>query len=138
MTKQAEFDIVKKYLSNAKSLRSFLSQQPGDWIDEALQKFSGLADEIQEQYREAEKAAAEVEQKRLELIELVKEQGFDPATLTQPTVPTIVKPSSVVVDKYRYTTPDGVVHNWSGRGRMPLIFKGLVESGRILDEFLVE
>ena len=49
-----------------------------------------------------------------------------------------VKPrkGSKVAPKYKITS-EGKTHHWTGRGRMPLVFKHFVEQGGSLDQCLI-
>ena len=46
------------------------------------------------------------------------------------------KKGTKVAPKYKITS-DGKTHKWTGRGRMPLVFKHFVEQGGALDKCLI-
>jgi DNA-binding protein H-NS len=41
-----------------------------------------------------------------------------------------------VLPKYKITS-EGKTHKWTGRGRMPIVFKNFVENGGTLDQCLI-
>ena len=46
------------------------------------------------------------------------------------------KKGSKVAPKYKITS-EGNTHKWTGRGRMPIVFKNFVENGGTLDQCLI-
>lgn len=48
------------------------------------------------------------------------------------------EPKAKVPPKYEITDGDGKTLQWSGRGRMPVVFKHAIESGKSLNDLLIK
>lgn len=138
LSKTQEQELVKRYLNNTKTLRSFLKGQDLAWIDSVIERFMLLAQELKD---EAELELAEIkerEEKRLALIAMIEAEGWSVEDL-------IAKPSSKKsgssakrMPKYRYTDENGKEKGWSGAGLKPKALQALLDNGHSLDEFLVK
>ncbi len=138
ITKEDEQAVLSKCLGNIKILRSFLQKQDKQSLERFHSNFNTIYQEICVILEEEKKEIEEKERKRREMLELIKAEGFNPATITQPVTSQIVaKPKSNKKAKYRYVTGNGEVKEWSGLGRMPNDLKEKIDSGISLEQFLI-
>ena len=107
-------------------------------IDTVIENFMNLREQIEEltqkKQQENEKKA-----KALELASaLLTEQGISfnyeelKAIILNETKRT--KKVGIIEPKYRYTDLDGVEHTWTGRGRMPVELRNLIETNNTKKE----
>ncbi|TNV16085.1 Heat-stable nucleoid-structuring protein [Buttiauxella sp. B2] len=143
MSSDERFGAVTSVLSNIRSLRVYAREVSYEFLQEASEKLQAVIAERQDEYL-AEQRQKQEEQEKLEKVKKYMESiGLDPALLSlQPENPeakkTGKKPASEVKPKYRLTDKDGVVHEWSGRGRIKSAFKEAFENGHTKEEFLIK
>ncbi|MFC1040019.1 H-NS family nucleoid-associated regulatory protein [Pasteurella multocida] len=137
ITKEDEQVILSKCLGNIKILRSFLQKQDNASLERFYGNFNTAYQEVCILLEEEKKELAEKEKKRKEVLELIKAEGLDPATITQPVTSQVTKPKSSKKAKYRYETKNGEIKEWTGLGRMPNDLKEKIDSGIQLEQFLI-
>jgi len=147
--------IEQSQLSNIRSLRKLASEMGDDAFLEFAEKVEVIKGEVNSRIAEEEEKKALVEEKLKATTELLQGEGFNVSLesvrallLGQVEAPAAsegkgkgkggkgVKRGSVE-PKYAYTV-DGAEHTWTGRGRMPLALKEMVDSGKDLDSFLIK
>ena len=132
-------EAVKNTLSNIRTLRALAKESDLEWLEEVRSKLDVVIGEKKEEVELQKLEKQEMDQKldlaRQYLIEL----GLPPEILvTDPTaVPEKKKEKNPVPAKYEVTDETGSVVAWSGRGRMPKIFREKTEAGHDLAEFLI-
>ena len=124
----------QKILTRKNSLR----KNCADLSLESLEKVvSDLNELVEEKRLEAEKMAEVEAQKAAkieEIIRIMKEGEIDMNDLSGLAD---YAPKKKVEAKYRLTTEDGEVVEWSGRGRTPAAFKAKFDEGFTKDDFLI-
>lgn len=90
----------------------------------------------------AKKARDQREQKIKKAMSLLNRMGLKPEDLgTESRTPrkakTKPKATRVVAAKYRIIV-DGVTTEWSGRGRMPIVFRNALGKGGSLEKYLIK
>lgn len=110
-------------------------------IDELVAVVDKLQNIIERQKLKAEEAIKLAEEKR-QIAEKIKQQmeaaGIDVADLQLITESTTKKSTGKKRPiKYRLTDENGEVCNWTGIGRMPVVFKTALENGKSLEDFAV-
>lgn len=122
-------------LTRKNSLRKHCQEMTVSEIEKVV---TDLAD-ILEDRKAAEAAAQEAEQKRLAKIEAIRktmeEAGLEMSDLVDSTEPGTRKK---VAPKYRLVDDSGNTHEWSGRGRTPLVFQKFFEAGNSREDCLIE
>lgn len=110
------------------------------------------------QSREAKKDSQRRAANIKKLTSMMAEMGLSPQDIAKSTLKTPAKKStkksnastksatkklkvgprkgSKVAPKYKITS-EGKTHKWTGRGRMPIVFKNFVENGGTLDQCLI-
>jgi DNA-binding protein H-NS len=129
--------IAKSKAAANRAVKSLDIQQ----IERALANLSAAAETIKE--RESLRAQRKKEVAVQKLKSMMDELGISAADITgtsrpksngkRPTGP---KKGNKVAPKYQITA-DGVTHQWTGRGRMPDVFRSHVENGGSLDDCLI-
>ncbi|MGX2015065.1 H-NS family histone-like protein [Providencia huashanensis] len=85
LTKNDEYDITRKTLSNITSIRSCFKNTPIDLIDDILGKLAAIKEEKEAEYRQFEAEAVERNEKRLQAVTLLEEAGLPvPPEFLQP------------------------------------------------------
>lgn len=111
--------------------KNSLRKQCQELSVEDLRKVLGDITEILQEHEAAALAISEAEKEKAEKIELIRkamaESGIDYADLKD-----IVNaaPKKKVEAKYRVVV-DGVTHEWSGRGRTPVIFQQYFDDNKV-------
>lgn len=102
-------------------------------IDDLEKIMSDLVD-ILEEHKLEHSAKKEAEKKKTEKIELIRQamadSGIDFEDLKDLVITT---PKKKVQAKYRVVV-DGIVHDWSGRGRTPVIFQQYFDANNTTKE----
>jgi DNA-binding protein H-NS len=133
ITKEELDQAVVKVLTRKNSLRRLMREQPLFVVE----KVAADIIEIKEEVEEAELEKLEVEQerarKRDEILKLLEENGLSPADIASDASLSTKKERKPVEPKY-------VLNDvyWSGRGRMPVVFKEYVEKYGSLDDCLID
>jgi len=145
--------IEQSQLSNIRSLRKLASEMGDNAFLEFAEKVEVIKGEVNSRIAEEEEKKALVEEKLKATTELLQGEGFNVSLesvrallLGQVEAPAAsegkgkggkgVKRGSVE-PKYAYTV-DGEEHTWTGRGRMPLALKEMIDGGEDLDSFLIK
>ena len=110
-------------------------------IEQAIANLSSAAEKIKE--RESLRAQRKKEVAVKKLKSMMDELGLSAADITESSKSktnrkraTGPKKGNKVAPKYRITV-DGVTHQWTGRGRTPVVFRSHIESGGSLDDCLI-
>ena len=110
-------------------------------LERALANLTAAAETIKE--RESLRAQRKKEVAVKKLKSMMDELGISAADITGASKPkgngkraTGPKKGNKVAPKYQITV-DGVTHQWTGRGRTPVVFKSHVENGGSLDDCLI-
>ncbi|EGY28665.1 DNA-binding protein H-NS [Candidatus Regiella insecticola 5.15] len=133
---------MRRILSNIRSLRTFVRESDFEMLEESHAKLGVALEECRADYEAEKSQLAEREKKRLELIKLVKEEGFDISTLAIPVTTGQKKkksksPSIIREPKYQFTE-NGKTQYWAGIGRQPNPIKKTIKAGGSLDDFLIK
>lgn len=138
MSKTDEYALVAKYLGNISYLTYFAQKQDVAFLKRAAENLAKVAKEREETEEMERLEAEDLEQKRLAMIESLKEQGWSIEQLTTPIrAGNLKKRPRVVPAKYEFPTKEGKRQKWSGVGKMPNALKSLIEQGRKLEEFSI-
>ncbi len=129
-----------KELSSIRFLKSEFPDITSAQIDSVIDAFSRLKEKLVEA-ENAKKAKRENLVKAVEAFENnLAELGLtfsDAAKFKQEGGETTVREKKVIPPKYAYTDENGNSCTWTGRGRTPVAFAKLLESGRKAEEFLI-
>ena len=129
--------IAKSKAAANRAVKSLDIQQ----IERALANLSAAAKTIKE--RESIRAQRKKEVAVKKLKSMMDELGISAADITGTSSPksngkrpTGPRKGNKVAPKYQITV-DGVTHQWTGRGRTPVVFRSHVENGGSLDDCLI-
>ncbi|EBN3062765.1 DNA-binding protein [Salmonella enterica] len=140
LTKEDEYGIISKTMQNIRSLRAYAREITFEQLVEMQEKLSVV---IEERREDAEREAAEREErekKRQELIQLIQSEGFDLSELANGSADSAGSTKKTVkkaAPKYEFTE-DGVIKQWSGRGRQPKPIADALANGQKLEDFLID
>ncbi|WCE16363.1 H-NS family nucleoid-associated regulatory protein [Enterobacter ludwigii] len=140
MSDNDNFELVRRILTNIRSVRVFARETDFEQLLEMKEKFSAV---IEERREEAEKEAIEREareKKRLELLQLLAEEGFSAEELLGVAEDAPAKRKNKLPKappKYQFEE-DGIVKYWSGRGRAPKPIDAALKAGQKLEDFLIK
>lgn len=134
---------IRRTLSNIRSLRVFARETEFELLLDMHEKLGAVIEERREEAeREAQERAVR-EKKRLELLQLISEEGWTLEELQDGE--TAVRKGkknrtpSTRPPKYRFTDPEtGKEETWTGVGRPKKGFQQLLDAGHSADEFLIE
>ena len=133
----ALLSIAKSKAAANRAVKSLEIQQ----IERALANLSAAAETIRERESIRAKRKKEVAVKKLK--SMMDELGISAADITGSSKPktngkraTGPKKGNKVAPKYQITL-DGVTHQWTGRGRTPVVFRSHLENGGSLDDCLI-
>ncbi|WMY96600.1 MAG: H-NS family nucleoid-associated regulatory protein (plasmid) [Arsenophonus sp.] len=143
LTKEAEYKIISKHLSSITTLRKFALTKNFDWLQEVKDKLEAIIEENKDAYEKAKKEAEKKEKKRLDLIKLIEENGFNLHSLLEPVITkTINKKKKNNINtrkpKYKFLDENGHTKTWSGNGKPPTRLQKLLNNGNSLDKFLIK
>ena len=129
--------IAKSKAAANRAVKSLDSQQ----LERALANLTAAAETIKE--RESLRAQRKKEMAVKKLKSMMDELGISAEDIVASKKPASVKKKAAgpkkgnkVAPKYQITV-DGVTHQWTGRGRTPVVFKSHVENGGSLDDCLI-
>ncbi|UDJ88614.1 H-NS histone family protein (plasmid) [Erwinia amylovora] len=140
MSDNDNFELVRRILTNIRSVRVFARETDFEQLLEMKEKFSAV---IEERREEAEKEAIEREareKKRQELLQLLAEEGFSAEELLGVAEDAPAKRKNKLPKappKYQFEE-DGIVKYWSGRGRAPKPIDAALKAGQKLEDFLIK
>ncbi|SET07070.1 H-NS family nucleoid-associated regulatory protein [Thorsellia anophelis] len=135
-----------KTLNNIRTLRAQARECSLETLEEILEKLQAVVTERRSEEESIKAELQERETKRMRLLELIAQEGFQPSELVE-----MVTSSSKVVKfpkvpskraarpaKYKYIHETGEERTWTGQGRMPTPIKyGIENEGKSLDDFLL-
>ncbi|MFN3071368.1 H-NS family nucleoid-associated regulatory protein [Serratia sp. J2] len=131
---------VRGILSNIRSVRAFARETDFDLLIEMQEKLNIVIEERREDAEREKQERAVRETKRLELLQLIQSEGFDPSELLGiESAGGAAKKSKTGVKrapKYQYEL-DGQTLYWSGVGRKPRQIQDALDQGKTLDSFLI-
>ena len=129
--------IAKSKAAANRAVKSLDIQQ----LERAIANLSAAAKTIKD--RESVRAQRKKEIAVKKLKSMMDELGISAADITGSSKPktngkrtTGRKKGNKVAPKYQITL-DGVTHQWTGRGRTPVVFRSYVENGGSLDDCLI-
>ena len=129
--------IAKSKAAANRAVKSLDIQQ----IERALANLSAAAEKLKE--RESSRAQRKKEVAVKKLKSMMNELGISAADITGTSKPksnskrtTGPKKGNKVAPKYQVTV-DGVTHQWTGRGRTPVVFRSHIENGGSLNDCLI-
>lgn len=141
------------HLSNIRSLRKIANEIGDDAFLEFAEKVQAVKEEIDKRIEEEKQKQLLIEEKLVATTELLQSEGFDVSLesvrallsgQTQPPAATSKGKGGkggkrgTVEPKYAYTDDKGQEQTWTGRGRIPLALKALIESGKKKESFLIK
>ncbi|SDG73471.1 DNA-binding protein H-NS [Vibrio xiamenensis] len=134
---------LTKTLLNIRSLRAFARDLTIEQLEEALDKLTIVVEERREkdEAEQAEKAAQEA--KLAAIAEKIAQDGIDVTALIDAlSGETKTKKSKSKRTprpaKYKYIDVNGEEKTWTGQGRTPSAIQAELDSGKSLDEFLID
>ena len=134
---------MDNFIKIAKNRNSLKALTKDFYIDE-LEKLVNNINIIIEQRKEAEAKLKEKHKEKIQQIENIKtllsEQGLSIDDLINDPTATINKPSKSkkkLKPKYRIVDLNGETHEWTGRGKTPIVFKDYFELGNSKESCLI-
>ncbi|EIZ1085898.1 H-NS histone family protein [Klebsiella oxytoca] len=131
-----------KTLNNIRTLRAQARELSPETIEELIEKLIVIAGERREEEKAKEEANREHKEKIQKLRDLLAEQGVDPYELIEEGGSVKPRKQKKVREKrpakYKYTDETGAERTWSGQGRTPVGIKAALETGKTLEDFLIE
>ncbi|HHC2602529.1 TPA: H-NS family nucleoid-associated regulatory protein [Klebsiella pneumoniae] len=137
------------HLSNIRSLRKIANEIGDEEFLVFAEKVEAVKEEINKRIEEEKQKQLLVEDKLKATTELLQSEGFEVsldsvrAFLLGQELPAPGKGAKgvkrgSVEPKYAYTDSEGQEQTWTGRGRMPLALKALIDGGKELESFLIK
>lgn len=124
-----------KTLTRKNSLRKQCAELSVEEIEKVLADLQEIADDK----RAEEEAAAAARQAREEKIDVIRQTMKDAGIDLEDLLGAIdVAPKKKVQPKYRITDDEGVTHEWSGRGRTPVAFQKFFDKGNTKEDCLIK
>ncbi|EPR7484077.1 TPA: H-NS family nucleoid-associated regulatory protein [Vibrio parahaemolyticus] len=122
-------------MGRERRMRKYLREHSADDLEKMIQKLEKIR---HEKIEEEEARIAEYEEKKQNIAalrELMEQQGLTDADLTNPEyVNESASAKKPRKPKYLYIDKNGERHEWTGKGRPPLVFNNLMKSGINLDQ----
>lgn len=131
---------LAKLLSDKRRLRRVLNEMSLADAEICLMKIEEI---VSERRAEEERLAAEEAEKSRkinEMRELLAQSGLsveDLGAVVAPSRRSSSRQGVKVEPKYQWTTAEGIVKQWTGRGNTPRDLKQLLEQGASLEQFLI-
>lgn len=127
-----------KTLNNKRSLRRAFSEMTLEEAESCLTKIQEIVEErraedakIAQQLAEKERAVSELREKMASLGISLEDLGGANTRSS--------KKGTKVPAKYEWIDSEGMIHQWTGRGNMPLSLKAEIEAHhKSLDDFLIK
>ncbi|EKZ9428747.1 H-NS histone family protein [Salmonella enterica] len=124
---------IQEALSSKRTLKKFLLECDFTFLSTLHEQITATLTEKKAEHEAQEQQRKEREIKRLELIELIKAEGFSPEEFASVnTAPKAAKRKR----KYQYFE-NGETKYWSGVGRIPVYIQRELDSGKPLESFLI-
>ncbi len=131
---------VLKILTNIRSLRALLREQPFDLVEEIEAKLKQVTNELRQAEEERQQIEAEQAQKLQGLLAQMESEGIAPEALMAALSGTN-KPAKSKREprpaKYEYSD-NGETKQWTGQGRTPKALQAQLNAGKSLDSFLIK
>lgn len=129
--------IIKKCLSNIDAIKRFANetQVEPEFLKHAAQLLNQAATDIEDEIELKKLEAEEKEKERLNLINIIESKGWSVEELLNYSLLNNIPKAAI--KKYSFTDDKGQIKYWSGRGKMPVVLKKLIENGAVLDDFLI-
>ncbi len=125
---------IQQALSSKRTLKKFLSECDFVFLNTLNEQITASLTERKAEHEAQEQQQREREAKRLELLELIKAEGFSPEEFASiQTAPKGAKRKP----KYKYIE-GGITKYWSGVGRVPVVIQQELDAGKTLDSFLIQ
>lgn len=124
---------IQEALTSKRTLKKFLSECDFNFLTSLNEQITATLAERKAEHDEHERQLMQREAKRMELLELIKAEGFSPADFagSQPE-----KKAAKRKRKYQYVENE-VTKYWSGVGRVPVAIQLELDAGKTLDSFLI-
>ncbi len=134
---------LTKTLLNIRSLRAFARDLTMEQLEEALDKLTIVVEERKEKEDAEQAEKAEQEAKLAAIAEKIAQDGIDVTALIDAlSGETKTKKSKSKRTprpaKYKYIDVTGEEKTWTGQGRTPSAIQTELDSGKSLDEFLID
>lgn len=125
---------IQEALSSNRTCKKFLLECDFIFLSTLHEKITATLAERKAQHEAQEQLRQEREKKRLELLDLIKAEGFSLSDFAggQPAAKAPKRKR-----KYQYVE-DGVTKYWSGVGRLPVAIQRELDAGKNLDSFLIQ
>lgn len=125
---------IQQALSSKRTLKKFLSECDFVFLNTLNEQITASLTERKAEHEAQEQQQREREAKRLELLELIKAEGFSPEEFASiQTAPKGAKRKP----KYKYIE-GGITKYWSGVGRVPVVIQQELDAGKTLESFLIQ
>lgn len=125
---------IQQALSSKRTLKKFLSECDFVFLNTLNEQITASLTERKAEHEAQEQQLREREAKRLELLELIKAEGFSPEEFASiQTAPKGAKRKP----KYKYIE-GGITKYWSGVGRVPVVIQQELDAGKTLESFLIQ
>ncbi|WP_336222901.1 H-NS family nucleoid-associated regulatory protein [Enterobacter kobei] len=124
---------IQEALTSKRTLKKFLTECDFNFLTSLNEQITTALAERKIEHEALEQQQKEREARRMELLELIKAEGFSPADFagSQPE-----KKAAKRKRKYQYVE-NGVTKYWSGVGRVPVAIQLELDAGKPLDSFLI-
>ena len=132
-------DATKNTLSNIRTLRAISKEVDLEWLEEVRSKLDIVIQEKKEEVELQQLEKQELDQKLKQVRAYLEELGLPLEMLNTDgaAAPEKKKTKTAVTAKYEIEDKLGNLVQWSGRGRMPSVFKEKTNEGHDLAEFLI-
>ncbi|EKT1335106.1 H-NS histone family protein [Salmonella enterica subsp. enterica] len=124
---------IQEELTSERSLKKFLRESDFIFLENLSTRITDALTEKRAEYEVQESLRQERDKKRLELLELIKAEGFSLADFIDVPAP---EKKAKRKPKYQYVE-NGVTKYWSGVGRAPVVIQRELDEGKTLESFLI-
>ena len=124
---------IQQALSSKRTLKKFLSECDFVFLSTLNEQITASLTERKAEHEAQEQQQKEREAKRLELLELIKAEGFSPDEFASGHT---AHKAAKRKPKYQYSE-GGVTKYWSGVGRVPVVIQQELDAGKSLESFLI-
>ncbi|ECB1328021.1 H-NS family nucleoid-associated regulatory protein [Salmonella enterica] len=124
---------IQEALASKRTRKKFLSECDFIFLTDLNEQITASLTARKAEHEALEQQKQEREVKRLELLELIKAEGFSPHDLFDATAS---QKQAKRKPKYQYSE-NGVSKVWSGVGRVPVAIQQALDAGKTLDSFLI-
>lgn len=123
-------------LTHQRKLQGATNELTIEQLEDAQQKLGNIIAKRREKLESEQAAQQEKQQKAEALLKLLEEQGLSVEDLAGATSEQKSKTSGKRRPiKYRLTDDNGKEHTWTGIGRMPKVFKSVLDEGKQLEDY---